>query len=124
MNFIKVIGTTISGVARAILTDPDGRVNVAYEVMDSGRQTVTTVGTRVRLTTVPTPASLVMLTAETDNTGIITYGGSQVDAALATRKGFPLSVGQSSPWIPVSNLSNIWLDTTVNTDGVTYIVLR
>jgi hypothetical protein len=65
-----------------------------------------------------------MLVAETDNTGIITFGGSQVDAALATRRGYPLTAGEKSPWIPVDDLYNVYIDTTVNGDGVTYIYLR
>jgi len=63
----------------------------------------------------------VAITAETDNTGVITVGGSAVVGALATRKGVPLAVGDSVT-LPINNLSDVYLDTTVNGDGVTYSV--
>lgn len=124
MNFIKVIGTTISGIARSIMVDPDGRVEVPYEGVITGRQTVATAGTRVQLTTRDIPVGLVMLIGETDNTGTVTYGGSQVVDATATRRGQALTSGQASQWVPVSNLNKIWLDSSVNGDGITYVALR
>lgn len=84
-----------------------------------GRQTVTTAGTRVQLSTTSTAVLEVAITAETDNTGIITVGGPTVVGALATRRGIPLSAGATIS-LGVNDLSKVYLDTTVNTDGVTY----
>ena len=84
-----------------------------------GRQTVTTAGTAVQLSTTSVGASEVIITAETDNTGIIVVGTSTVVAALATRKGTPLLAGESLV-IAIDDLNKIYLDTTVSTDGVTY----
>lgn len=88
----------------------------------SGRQTVTTAGTAVQLSTTSVPFREVTICAETDNTGLITVGGSDVVAALATRKGIPLYASDcyTLSYPQGSDLTTIYIDTTVNTDGVTY----
>ena len=88
-------------------------------LIGTGRKTVTTGGTREALAG-SSVCKKVILTAETDNTGIIVVGGKDVVAALATRQGIPLYAGDHMT-IEVDNLSKINLDTTVNTDGVTFI---
>lgn len=92
--------------------------------LDDGRTVVTTAGTRVQLSAVSVPARSVVVTAETDNTGIIVVGGPAVVAALATRRGTPLSAGDSiqlsSRDDAIDDLNQIWLDSTVSTDGVTF----
>src|SRR5690349_20962884 len=89
--------------------------------LTSGRTTVTTGGTAVTLSSTNLEGlDWVVITAETDNTGIITVGGSDVVAALATRKGIPLNAGDTIS-LEVNNLSDVYLDTTVNGDGVTYL---
>lgn len=92
--------------------------NPASRLLD-GRSVVTTAGTRVQISTTPTKCRGVVVTAETDNTGVIVVGGSTVVAALATRRGTPLTAGQSLG-ITVNDLSLVWLDATVDTDGVTF----
>lgn len=87
-----------------------------------GRQTVTTAGTAVQLSTSTSRIVAVMIQAETDNTGYIVVGDSTVVAALATRKGIALAAGDSVT-LDVSQLSTVYIDSTVNTDGVTYIAL-
>ena len=79
----------------------------------------TSAGTRVALAS-STACQWVQVTAETDNTGIIVIGGSTVVAALATRRGTPLSAGDTIV-LPVSDLANVYIDATVSTDGVTFI---
>lgn len=95
--------------------------NPAGGIVD-GRAVVTTAGTAVQITTTQTPISEVILTAETDNTGIVVVGGSTVVAALATRRGIPLSAGDSIT-LTINNLSRLYIDSTVSTDGVTYAYL-
>jgi hypothetical protein len=92
--------------------------------LGTGRTTVATAGTAVRLTsgTLTTPTSslnYVDITAETDNTGTIVVGDSAVVAAVGTRRGTPLSAGQTMT-VYTDGLDDIWLDTTVNGDGVTF----
>lgn len=83
-----------------------------------GRKVVTTAGTRVTLAS-STACKQVVITAETDNTGIVVVGGSTVVAALATRQGVPLAAGDSVA-IEIDNLADVYLDSTVNGDGVTF----
>lgn len=85
----------------------------------SGRKTVATGGTAEKLATSTARVSSVAITAETDNTGIIVVGDSSVVAALATRKGTPLNAGDTLR-LDIDQLTDIYLDTTVNGDGVTY----
>ena len=87
-----------------------------------GRKVVAASATAERLATA-TKCTSVTLTAETDNTGIVAVGSSAVVAALATRTGIPLSAGDSVT-IPVVDLSDIWLDTTVSGDGVTFVYVN
>ncbi|NUQ70404.1 MAG: hypothetical protein HUU17_06220 [Chthonomonadales bacterium] len=91
---------------------------VGGSVID-GRQVVTTAGTRVQLSTTQTSVLEVTVTAETDNTGLIVVGGSTVVGTIATRKGTPLSAGDSYT-LAVNDLTDVYLDSTVNGDGVTY----
>lgn len=83
----------------------------------SGRKTVAEAGKAEALGS--GGCNWVILTAETDNTGIIVVGDSKVVAALATRQGTPLSAGDTVT-LPVASLGVVYLDTTVNGDGVTF----
>ena len=87
-----------------------------------GRKVVANGGTPERLTTNSYPGATVAITAETDNTGYITVGGETGNiASLATRTGTPLDKGQTIV-LPV-NPAEVFLDTTVNGDGVTYTIV-
>lgn len=83
-----------------------------------GRKVVTTAGTRVTLAS-STAIKQVVITAETDNTGYVVVGGSTVVAALATRTGIPLNPGDSVA-LEIDNLADVYLDSIVSGDGVTY----
>lgn len=88
-----------------------------------GRTVVAAAGTAVQLHA-DLAARKVIITAETNNTGIITVGGSGVIADLATREGTPLLAGDHFEiTVPGGNLNTIYLDSTVNGDGVTYTYL-
>lgn len=85
-----------------------------------GRKTVTTAGTRERLVSTNTRCGKVTITAELDNTDYVVVGGSTVVAALATRRGQPLSPGTSIT-LNVEDLYQIYIDAVVSTEGVTFI---
>jgi len=87
----------------------------------NNRKVVTTAATAVALAA-STAAKYVVITAETDNTGVIVVGGSGVVAALATRQGTPLNPG-ASMGIPIDNLADVYIDSTVSGDGVTFTYL-
>ena len=92
----------------------------ANTVVTDGRTVVTTAGTRVALAS-STACKEVIITAETDNTGIVVVGAAAtVVAAIATRRGIPLNAGDSIV-LQTDNLADIGLDSTVSTDGVTYV---
>lgn len=83
-----------------------------------GRTTVTTAGTRVALAS-STACKNVAITAITSNTGIVVVGGSTVVAALATRRGTPLYAGDTICF-DIDNLADVFIDSTVNGEGVTF----
>lgn len=62
----------------------------------------------------------VTIEAETDNTGEITVGGTGLVGKLADRTGITLDKGEKAT-LEVGDLAQVWLDTTVNGDGVTYV---
>jgi len=101
--------------------DSNGILSVqqGYTNMGDGRKVVSTAGSAETLAS-STACKRVTIMAETDNTGYIVVGSSTVVAAQGTRRGIPLMRGQSIT-IDIDNLADIYLDTTVNGDGVTYI---
>jgi len=99
-----------------------GKVGHDITGISDGRKEVATAGTRVALVASSTPAKIVIITAETDNTGYIVVGGATVVAALATRQGTPLNAGDSIT-LEIDNLADVYLDATVNTEGVTFVYL-
>ena len=95
-------------------------VQSANTTVTDGRKVVTTAGTRVALAT-STACKEVVITAETDNTGIVAVGAAAtVIASLATRTGVPLAAGDSIV-LQIDNLADIGLDATVSGDGVTFM---
>lgn len=93
----------------------------------SARMVVTAAATRERLAPLSAilpanvPARVVIITAETDNTGVIAIGGTDVIATVLTRVGTPLLAGDSVTLQNV-DLTKIWVDATVSGDGVTYTI--
>lgn len=82
-----------------------------------GSKTVTTAGTRVQLSSSSVSCRKVKIIGLSTNTGSIWVGGSTV----ASGRGEPLLALQSTDWIETNNLSNIYIDSTVNAEGVSYI---
>lgn len=87
-----------------------------------GRKTVTSAGTAEALSSTNTSVREIIITAETDNTGIIAVGDSSVVASLSTRTGLPLSAGDTAV-LDVGNLGSTYIDATVSGDGVTYLAV-
>lgn len=112
--------TPIGADANGLDVDVTRLPGVGHDVtgVADGRKVVTTAGTPVALAS-STPAKGVQITAETDNTGTIVVGSSTVVATLATRRGTPLGPGDSLH-LRVDNLADVYLDSTVSGDGVTF----
>lgn len=85
----------------------------------SGRKTVTTAGTAVRLSS-SQPVGALAIQALSNNTDKVVVGGSDVVAALSTRKGIYLSPGDVVS-IDTDDLGDVWIDSVVNGEGVTYL---
>jgi len=92
--------------------------------LTSGRKTVATGGTAEKIAASARVVSLTVV-AETDNTGKVVVGGSDVVAALSTRKGIPLNAGDSVAFEEheIDDLGDVWLDVETNGDGVTYVAV-
>ena len=84
-----------------------------------GVKVVTTAGTDVPLVATSTPAKWVDIQAQTDNTGIIAVGAAGVDATVATGTGKSLAAGESLLY-PIDDLADIYIDATVNGEGVRF----
>jgi len=89
------------------------------EKIGDGRKTVAAAGTAEALAS-NWPCENVYIQAELDNTGIIVVGGPTVVAAAANRRGIALAAGESC-LLEVDNLAEVYIDATVNGDGVTFI---
>lgn len=100
----------------AVLAAVGGTVPTA---VGDGRKVVAVAGTREALAG-STACKKVLVTAETDNAGIVVVGSSTVVASLATRRGFALYAGD---WceLETDNLADVYLDSTVSGDGVTFV---
>lgn len=98
-------------------TNPLPTYNAQNSIVD-GRKVVTTAGTAVALGTT-TAIKKIYVQAETDNTGVIVIGNSTVVASLATRRGIALNAGDTIE-IDIYDLADLYIDSTVNGDGVTF----
>ena len=94
----------------------------AHKISADGRKVVAIAGTREALSSSRNRVDYVIITAETNNTGVVTVGADTVVAAEATRRGIPLNAGDTISLGGV-DLANIWLDVTISGDGVTYLYL-
>jgi len=76
----------------------------------------------------PTVASqMVLIRAHSDNAGkvYIGVGGvTKADGTTDTTTGLQLAAGESTPWLPISNLNLLYRICDNAGDDVTYLVLR
>lgn len=84
----------------------------------NGVKTVTTAGTDEALAG-STACKRVVVQAQTDNTGWIAVGTSGVDATEATGTGVLLGAGDSFE-LDIDDLADVYIDSTVNGEGVRY----
>lgn len=87
--------------------------------MIDGRKVVAAAGTAEVLGSKAVRFHTLYVTAETDNTGVMAVGDSTVVATVLTRRGTPLVAGDTLV-VEDSSLGMVWLDSTVNGDGVTF----
>lgn len=94
-------------------------MTVIAEALGDGRKIVTAAATRERLVATGTWCHKVAITALSTNTGVIVVGGATVIAAAGTRRGTPLLAGETIEY-QVKDLYQVWLDATVNGEGVSF----
>jgi hypothetical protein len=118
---------TVIGLLKTIASGGGSVVSVTStvtpagdDVVADGRNVVTTAGTRVQLSA--QACKEVVITAETDNTGMIVVGSVTCVAAIATRRGVPLNAGDSATFA-VDNVNRLYIDSTVSGEGVTWAIL-
>lgn len=72
------------------------------------------------------PCKLVCFKAHADNAGKVYLGASgvtKVDGTTDATTGFQLAAGESTPWIPVDNLSRLFRVCDNAGDDLTYLAL-
>jgi hypothetical protein len=85
----------------------------------NGNQTVSSAATAMQLSTTDTACRWVYVTAWHANTGIVAVGISTVIATAGSALGVCLDKGVSC-LLPAKNLNEVWIDATVNNEGVSY----
>lgn len=83
----------------------------------NGSKNVTTAGTRVALAASQAISS-VTVKAKAANTGSIYVG----DSTVSSSNGFVLAAGEAIS-MDIDNLADIYLDSSVNGEGVTYVAV-
>ncbi len=96
---------------------------VGFASISDGRKTVTSAGTAEAISASSDVCQELTIVAETDNTGVMAVGGSTVVASLSTRRGVPLSSGDAVT-LKLSDIKNVYVDSTVSGDGVTWLCLE
>lgn len=81
-----------------------------------GTTTVTTAGTAVQLTSTATACKSVVITAKGANTGNIFVGGTTVDSTRG-KQLVPLQDIE----LNIDDLSKVYIDSSVNGEGVIYV---
>jgi len=88
----------------------------------SGQKTVTTAGTAVALGSQAVNAPLIVKALDT-NTGVVALG-SDGAGDVTVSNGLRLAAGESVVFEFVGNLGSLWLDSAVNGEGVSWLILN
>ncbi len=86
-----------------------------FSTITAGTKNVTTAGTRLTLVATSAPAKHVFIQAKRANTGFIYVGG----VTIASTNGISLSAGDVIDF-PITDLIAVYLDSSVNGEGVTF----
>ncbi len=114
----NILGTVINPATEDTLQTLIG-LNLPTSIV-GGRKIVTTAGTAEKLIASTTSAKKIIITALEANTGMVVVGGSSVVASSGTRNGIPLTP-LSSIELTIDDISKIYLDVTVNGEGVSFV---
>jgi hypothetical protein len=92
-----------------------------YSIIGSGKKIITTAGVKETLVSSSTPCKEVLVMALPTNTGEIWVGDANVSAS--DKIGIVLYKGDAIS-IQIDNLQKIYLDATVDGDGVSFIYVN
>lgn len=90
-----------------------------YSKATSGQKTITTAGTKERITDQHISIAQILIRALTDNTGQIYIIFSETKTGS---EGYTLDAGENVT-IPIDDLSKIYLDAETNGEGVCFITV-
>ena len=117
-NEKRALHVSVEGFAND--TEFNMNINDTLTGTGSQRKIVTAAGTRVQLIQASTPCQGVIIQALRTNTDVVTVGFSDVVGSSAARQGiYGLKPGQSC-WIPVPDVSLLYLDSVANGEGVMF----
>jgi len=119
-NDVIVTGTVgLGAVDNAVLDSIDEAVSSKQITgIGHGVKTITSAGTDEALAG-STICKRVTIQAQTDNTGWITVGTTGVDATVVTGTGVLLGAGDAFE-LDIDNLADVFIDSTINGEGVRY----
>lgn len=114
-GIVKMIADVIAGTSFFFVKTQSSNTSIG-----DGHKEVTTAGTQVTLAA-STACKSVIIEAYRSNTGVIQVGGSTVNNSetAGTGTGATLLAGDSIP-IDIDNLSKIYINSTVNGEGVRF----
>ena len=99
--------------------------NYVGSIAGGGTKTITTAGTRVQLSTSKFPVEGVCIQALETNTGYVVVGGADcVATASSARVCFCALAPGASAIIPITDLKNVYVDSTANGNIISYGPLR
>lgn len=92
----------------------------SYRNIKDGVKSVTTAGTAEQLSATSIPCRLVEIQARAGNTGQIAIGASTVVATVGSERGIVLQPNQSASF-RIEEISDLYIDASVNGEGVSYV---
>lgn len=92
----------------------------SYRTIGTGKQSVTTAGTAVQLSSTSVPCRMVEIQSVAENTDTIVIGDANVVATAGSRQGIGLEPNQSVA-LRVTDLNKLYIDAVVSGEKVTYV---
>jgi len=93
-----------------------------FESIGDGRKVTAAAGTRLTLVASSTPARRVIIQGLEGNTDSVVFGGVTIDETLASRSGIELDAEDTYEFsVPGGDLINIYIDSAVTGEGVSFV---
>lgn len=112
------------GFKRVTLVDANGNdISPVAASIVSGTKTVTTAGTAVRITATPTTIKGIWVNADLLAGIVVTVGDSSVVGNASGMKGIVLTPGNPPIFLPINDLSLLWVDAQSNGGKLAYLYM-